>query len=459
MLTRRRFLYHGCAASAATMTAGATVLQLAGARRAAAQAAGGYRALVCILLAGGNDSFNMLIPDDSESYAGYADLRTDLALPRESALPLPGSDALGRRYALHPGMPELQQRFARGEAAFVNNVGTLLAPVDFNAIASGSWPRPLGLFSHADQIEQWQTAVSDARIAEGWGGRLADLFPDAGSANGIAMNISLSGNNVFQGGASVAPYAVTTDDAGAVALAGYDDDTPGGDFTRAVVDQLLAAPQAALLRRAYRNTLAGAIEAQQSFSAALAGAPPLATPFADDAFSLALRQVARIVSIRETLGASRQTFFITVGGWDHHDDVLENQAAMLPMIDTGLGAFRNALLELGVFDRVTTFTTSDFGRTLTSNGKGSDHGWGGHQLVMGGAVNGGAFYGEYPDIYPGNPLDVGRGSFVPTLSVDQYFAELALWFGVAPGDLATVLPNIGTFYSPASGMAPVGFLA
>jgi len=459
MLTRRRFLYHGCAASAATMSGGSVLLQLAGARRAAAQPAGDYRALVCILLAGGNDSFNMLVPDDNESYAGYAALRTDLALPRNSLLPLPGTDTLGRRYGLHPGMSGLQQLFERGEAAFVNNVGTLLAPVDFEAIGSGSWPLPLGLFSHADQIEQWQTAVSDARIAEGWGGRLADLFPESNNANGIAMNISLSGNNVFQGGASIAPYAVTTDNAGAVSLAGYNDGTPGGDFTRAVVDQLLAAPQDAILRRAYRDSLAGAIEAQQFFSAALADAPPLATPFAGDPFSLALRQIARIVAIRETLGASRQTFFITVGGWDHHDDVLENQAEMLPMIDSGLAAFRDALAELGMFDRVTTFTTSDFGRTLTSNGKGSDHGWGGHHVVMGGAVAGGGFYGAYPDIYPGNPLDVGRGIFVPTLSVDEYFAELALWFGVAPGDLANVLPNIGAFYSPSSGAAPVGFIA
>lgn len=458
MLTRRRFLYHGCNAGAAAMTGAGALLQLAAARRATAQPAGDYRALVCILLAGGNDAFNMLVPADAEAHAGYAAERTDLALPREALLPLAATDAAGRRYGLHPGMPALQTLFDRGEAALVNNVGTLLAPVDLAAAANGSWPLPLGLFSHADQIEQWQTAISDARVADGWGGRLADLFADANAATGIAMNISLSGNNVFQSGASVAPYAVTANDGGAVALGGYDDDDDGGDFTRAVVDRLLAAPQEALLRRAYRDSLASAIESQQFFSAALADAPLLATPFGADPFGRALRQIARIVGIREALGATRQTFFVTVGGWDHHDDVLDNQAAMLPLIDAGLGAFRDALAELGMLERVTTFTTSDFGRTLTSNGKGSDHGWGGHHVVMGGAVNGGRFYGDYPDIYPGNPLDVGRGIYTPTLSTDEYFAELALWFGVAPGDLATVLPNVGSFYNPASGQAPVGFL-
>ncbi len=458
MLTRRQFLYHGCSATAAYMTAGPALLQLAAAHNAAAQGAGDYRALVCILLAGGNDSFNMLVPTDDEPYNGYTALRTDLALPRDSLLPLGASDMQGRHYGLHPGMQGLQSLFDNREAALVANVGTLLAPVDLAAAANGSWPLPLGLFSHADQIEQWQTVISNARVADGWGGRLAGLFPEASPPGGIAMNISLSGNNIFQSGAGVSPYAVTSSDNGAVALAGYDEEGGGGDFTRSVVDRLLAAPQRALLRRAYRDSLAKAIESQQFFSAALAGAAPLATAFGDDPFSQAMRQIARIISVRDTLGASRQTFFVTVGGWDHHDDVLENQAAMLPMIDGGLSAFRDALAELAILQRVTTFTTSDFGRTLTSNGKGSDHGWGGHHIVMGGAVRGGRFFGEYPDIHPANPLDVGRGVYIPTLSVDEYFAELALWFGVSSADLASVLPNISAFYDPASGQEPVGFL-
>ncbi|MCB1731318.1 MAG: DUF1501 domain-containing protein, partial [Halieaceae bacterium] len=149
---------------------------------------------------------------------------------------------------------------------------------------------------------------------------------------------------------------------------------------------------------------------------------------------------------------------ITVGGWDHHDDVLPNQAAMLPMVSAGLLEFRNALRELAILDAVTTFTTSDFGRTLTSNGKGSDHGWGGHHIIMGGSVNGGAFYGDYPEISPGNPLDLGRGIYAPTTSVDEYFAELARWFGVPASDLPRVLPNVTRFYSPQSAELPLGML-
>ncbi len=165
-----------------------------------------------------------------------------------------------------------------------------------------------------------------------------------------------------------------------------------------------------------------------------------------------------MIGSSEALGVNRQTFFVNVGGWDHHDEVLDNQAGMLPMISAGLAEFRSALVELGVLDQVTTFTTSDFGRTLTSNGKGSDHGWGGHHIVMGGAVQGGNLYGDYPELSASSPLDVGRGVYVPTTSVDSYFAELALWFGVTPGDLELVLPNVARFYTPGSPTPPLGFL-
>ena len=456
MLTRRRILQHGLTLGAASSLV--PLLQLGFARRAAAQTAGGdYRALVCILLAGGNDAFNMLVPWDTDTYAGYAAMRSDLALPRDSLLPLAGSDSGGRRYALHPGMPGLQQLFAAGNAALLNNVGPLVAPLDSAAAAAGTWPLPLGLFSHADQIQQWQTAVSDARIAQGWGGRIADLLQGASPVNGLSMNISLSGNNVFQSGQATTAYSVTAADEGAVSLTGYTDATPGGEFTRQVVDALLTGSQQQLLRREYRDRFVDALATQETVAAALANAATLNTVFAADPFAQSLRQIARLVSVREAIGAPRQTFFVTVGGWDHHDGLLENQAAMLPMIDAGLLAFRDALAELGALSLVTTFTTSDFGRTLTSNGKGSDHGWGGHHIIMGGAVNGGQFYGDYPDIHPANPLDVGRGVYIPTTASDLYFAELARWFGVPDSDLGLVLPNLERFYSPSQG-APLGFM-
>lgn len=459
MINRRKFLSHGCSLGLASATLSSSVLQLGLARNLAAQSATDYRALVCILLAGGNDSWNMVVPTDADQYGEYQAIRSDLALPQAGLLDLPGSTAQGRHYGVHPGMTELQSLFSSGEAGLICNVGTLLDPFDPVAVANGTAAAPLGLFSHSDQIQQWQTAISGERIAEGWGGRVADLLQNVNAANGISMNISLSGNNVFQSGSTVAEYSVQPDGDGASGINAYDDGSEFGDFRKQMIDDLLAPVPAHLLRREYRNRLTHAIDSHQVFVAALQQAPNLVSAFSPTYFSQSLRQIARIISVREQLGAQRQTFFVTVGGWDHHDDVLENQALMLPMVSAGLQEFRNALVELAVFDDVTTFTTSDFGRTLTSNGNGSDHGWGGHHIVMGGAVNGGAWYGDYPEIQPASPLDVGRGIYAPTTAVDEYFAELALWFGVSPSDLDTVLPNVGSFYTPGSASLPLGFLA
>lgn len=458
MINRRKFLSHSCSLGVASATLSSSLLQLGLARNLAAQTSNDYRALVCILLAGGNDSWNMVVPSDSDQYAEYLAIRSDLALPQADLLELAGTTAEGRRYGVHPGMPELRSLFDNGDASLLCNVGTLLEPLNPAALANGSAPSPLGLFSHADQIQQWQTAIADERTAEGWGGRAADLLQGVNIANGISMNISLSGNNVFQSGATVAEYSVQAEGDGAPGINAYNDGTEFGDFRKAMIDDLLAAVPAQVLRREYRNRLFSAIQSQQIFVDALQQAPEISSSFSPTYFSQSLHQIARIISVRELLGAQRQTFFVTVGGWDHHDDVLANQAMMLPMISAGLQEFRNALTELAVFNDVTTFTTSDFGRTLTSNGKGSDHGWGGHHIVMGGAVKGTGFYGTYPEIQPASPLDVGRGIYAPTTAVDEYFAELALWFGVPVSELNTVLPNIGAFYSPGSQNMPLGFM-
>jgi uncharacterized protein (DUF1501 family) len=458
MLNRRRFLKHSCQLGIAGVTLGSSVLQLGLARQASAQSAGDYKALVCVLLAGGNDSYNMLVPYDPDTYGAYAAIRSDLALPRESLLPLANTDSLGRQFALHPGMPGLQTLFDNGEAAMLASVGTLLAPMEVSQLQAGNLALPLGLFSHSDQIQQWQTAVSDARIAQGWGGRIADLMEGGNLSNGISMNISLAGNNVFQSGALSTAYAISSSGNGAPALAGYDDTGDRGEFVRSAINRLLAVNQNAVFRREYGNRLSAAIDSQQTFVQAMDTSPELPVEFSAGPFSSAMRQIARVIGAREALGASRQTFFVTVGGWDHHDDVIDNQAAMLPAIDAGLWEFQTAMKAMGTDSQVTTFTTSDFGRTLTSNGKGSDHGWSGHHIVMGGAVNGGQIIGEYPEIYDGNPLDVGRGIYAPTTSVDEYFAELALWLGVAGSDLGTVLPNISRFFTPVTGGRPLGFM-
>jgi uncharacterized protein (DUF1501 family) len=185
--------------------------------------------------------------------------------------------------------------------------------------------------------------------------------------------------------------------------------------------------------------------------------PPLATRFSDTSLSRKFRMIALTIAAREALCVRRQTFFVEFGGWDHHDEVILKQAAMLPVLSRALDEFHGALTELGVADLVTTFTASDFGRTLTSNGRGSDHAWGGNHLVLGGGVAGGDIYGRFPGLYLGNPLDTGRGRLIPTTSVDEYFAELALWFGVSTADLPLVLPNVGRFWTPGSASPPLGF--
>ena len=223
MMTRRRFLTHSCALGGASATMTSTLGQLGLARTAAAMGAGDYRALVCILLAGGNDSYNMLVPVDSDQYAEYQAIRSDLALEQNSLLALPGTAANGRNYGLHPGMPELQSLFSSGDAAMIANVGTLLEAFDAGAVANGTARLPLGLFSHADQINQWQTAAPNARIAQGWGGRVADIMQDINVANGVSMNISLSGSNVFQSGNTVGEYSIEATGDGAPGIASYDE--------------------------------------------------------------------------------------------------------------------------------------------------------------------------------------------------------------------------------------------
>ncbi len=457
MLTRRRFLRRGALATTMMLPGGILPMALA---QNSASSSDDYRALICVLLAGGNDSYNMLVPADPDSYSGYADLRADLALPRDELLPLNASGDDGRSFGLHPGMPGLQGLFAHNKAAFIANTGTLLEPMDTSRLANESLALPLGLFSHSDQIQQWQTARSDLRIAEGWGGRIADLLGDGSAPGGVAMSISLSGNNVFQSGASTVPYAISSSGDGAPALNGYGNDSGRrGALLTSAVDEILAGTHVQLLGAEYAQRFSDSLASQAFFVDALNSAGELPSTFSDGPFSAALRQIARVINARHALGARRQTFFVTVGGWDHHDELLANQAAMLPAIDTGLVEFQAALDTLGVGDLVTTFTISDFGRTLTSNGRGSDHGWGGHHIVMGSAVNGGQIYGDYPDIYRGNPLDVGRGIYAPTTSADEYFAELALWFGVSGSELSTVLPNVGRFYDASGAMSPLGFLS
>ena len=467
--SRRRFLGQASCSALGATSLFSTLLSLRGAGALASSLAPGetlrargalpgddYKALVCLFLAGGNDSFNMLVPRGPTEHGEYAQIRGDLALPADRLLPIAPRTSDGRAYGVHPGMPEVQRLFGTGDLAFVANVGSLVEPTTKGAIDAGSARLPLGLYSHSDQITHWQTSLPDRRSAICWSGRMADLLRSSNSNDTVSMNLSLAGTNIFQSGTRVVPYAIRPEGDGSVGIVGYG---RGGAFDRlrtTAINSLLDQRYQNLFMETFAATARGAIDAHQEFSGALGAQAPLDTPFSANGVSQSFRMVARTIAARRALRMRRQTFFILFGGWDHHDEVLNSQAQMLPVVSRALGEFHSALAELGVLRDVVTFTASDFGRTLTSNGRGSDHAWGGHHMVMGGAVRGGEIYGTYPQLYAGNELDTGRGRLIPTTSCDEYFAELASWFGVADSDLTTVLPNLGRFHAPGSG-PPVGF--
>src|SRR5205085_3359278 len=397
-----------------------------------APASGEYRALVCLFLAGGNDSFNMLAPFSGpsstapDSYAEYTASRSNLALLKSSnqLIEIHPLNTPGRTFAVHYGMPEVANLFESGAAAFVSNVGTLIEPVQNQTQVAQNLKRlPLGLYSHSDQLEQWQTSVPHARSGIGWSGRMVDLIKDLNSNRIVPMQISLDGSNVWQTGNTVAEYAITP--SGATPLNGYNAGwvqyADEQNAMSAAVDSQLAQQYTNLLAQTFTTRKKQALDAYQSFAAASAPPLPNSVSFPNNYVGNRLAMVARAIQGRAALGAVRQTFFVQWGGWDHHDDVLGNQAAMLPQISAAIGAFYNALVALGVQDKVTLFTASDFGRTLTSNNRGSDHAWGSNQLVMGGAVNGRRIFGQYPSLAlnpasgpEANPLDTGRGRFIPT---------------------------------------------
>lgn len=471
-VSRRQFMGQASCAAVGSTCLFSTLLNLGMTNTAAAQGLNNvpqddsqedYKALVCILLAGGNDSFNMLVPNSNGEYAEYKQIRSDLALPQSSLLPLNVTNGDGREFGVHGGMPEVQQLFNDGNLAFVANVGTLVEPTTKETFESGLAKLPLGLYSHSDQIMHWQTSVPDKRSPYGWAGRMADVMSEVNESKNVSMNISLSGSNVFQAGNTVAEYSIGPN--GAPMLGGYgssDAEWYGSDaFTSlrtAAIDSMLDLQYRNLFEQTFINTTRNALSAYQEFNGAVSEVQPFTTQFSKNYLSQNLQMIAKTIAARGTLGMKRQTFFVLFGGWDHHDEVINTQAKMLPVVSKALAEFNSALTELNVADKVTTFTTSDFGRTLTSNGRGSDHGWGGNQIVMGGAVQGGQILGNYPSLYQGNPLDVGRGNLIPTTSVDEYFAELALWFGVKQSDLSTIFPNIDRFYTPRAESMPLGVL-
>lgn len=473
-LSRRNFMKWsgGCASLTSTAIMSQLLnLHLTESAIAAENPGDDYKALVCVFLLGGVDSFNMVTPYESSTaadggeYGRYETIRANLALPKEVdgeeyLLPFPVDmdNASGRKLAFHPGMAEVKTLYEQKNAAIIANVGSLIYPVTKPQFNQKSVQLPLGLFSHSDLQQHWQTSFPQSRTqVTGWGGRMADLLaanynvPNTAAVPRVSMNISVNGLNLFQTGASTVPYSVGTN--GATLLGGYDGTAPRDRIYQQLTNNLYPSDTGDPLTQRYsdllQRTLAGnkrvSIDSAQAFSDATSSVG-ISTPFPNTGLAKQLKMVARTIAGRSALGQNRQIFFVAAGGWDHHDEVLNAQERQLPQVSQALSAFYQATDELGVADRVTSFTASDFGRTLTSNGNGSDHAWGGNHIVMGGAVQGGKVYGDYPmDLAAGNDLDADRGRLIPTTSVDEYNAELARWFGVSPTLMPDILPNIGNF--------------
>jgi uncharacterized protein (DUF1501 family) len=408
-----------------------------------------YKALVCLFLFGGNDANNVVVPHDNSGYASYAAARGILAIPQASLLPLTLQNGDGRDFGFHPNLTELQALFNQGKLGLVANVGTLVAPVTRAQYLAGGAAVPPQLFSHADQSVQWQTSVPDVISRTGWGGRLADLLQSLNAGSKISLNISIAGTNTFEVGNTVLPYVVSP--SGSVGLAGFDGSANANVRLQAFKD-LLALPHNNLFEQAYSDTVSRSIAANDLLTSALAGISPFQTVFPNSSLGSQLNMIAKLIAARNNLSMKRQIFFCSVGGYDTHGDQLIGQGNLFTELSQGLNAFYNATVELGIASQVTTFTASDFGRTYPTNGSGSDHGWGSHQFVLGGAVQGGRLFGTFPTLAVNGPDDTGQGRWIPTTSVDEFSATLATWFGVSASDLPSVLPNIGRFAHPNLGI-------
>ena len=497
--TRRSFIRQGICAALGTAAMTNAIRDLRFINSAVAQSVGSitdYKALICIFLQGGNDSNNLIIPTIPAEWQNYATIRTPvLAIPNTdggpaTALALNDLTQDGHTYGIHPAAPELQSLFNNGTLAVVFNVGTLVYPVTKAQYLANSVALPPQLFSHADQQVQWQTSIPDRPPTTGWGGRCADLLdtynPKNGSNDLLSMCISLAGTNTFEVGATVQQYSISS--SGVVALNSALGPSSARTAQQANLNNLLGidAVQQNMLVENYALALEHALASGSGLTTTINTSPmasywsafptKVTVPNGGGTFtSSLLAQLKMVAQVIEAgyrpggMGMKRQVFFVQVGGYDLHTGQTSNagssttnnakviigaQASLFAELSQSINALNNAMLQIGAQygdaafpQRVTAFTSSDFGRTLPSNSQGSDHGWGSHHLVFGGAVQGQRTYGNFPALVVGGPDDTSTGRWIPTTAVDQYAATLANWFGVDGTNMSTVFPNLGRFAS------------
>ncbi len=457
-----------------------------------------YKAMVCIFLAGGNDSNNLLIPiGDPASNpirADYETGRANMALSEEDGihtLNVPGSTKAFQKYyesgssplGTHPSTPEIAQLFNQGDLSFVCNIGSLLYPITTrDEYVNETVPVPPRLFAHDAQQMQWQTSIADAPGAVGWGGRMADLLHAGynGNDSNVSMSLSLSGINTFQKGMNpeTAAFPISAD--GARSLSGFGDNyqsayEAGSTFDAPIyktnssgkrlkmVETLMKLTNDNLLENEYAQRLVSARSVESVLGASLAESSGIdfdtifnqaQNPLGDD-----LKMIAKLIAGRSSLGNRRQIFFVEVGGYDTHRDQINAHTELMTELSTALEAFRNALVEVNEWSNVVTFTASDFARTLSPNNTGTDHAWAGHQMVMGGPVSGGQIFGHFPSLKLGDSpgsmdADRNRGRWIPSVSVDQYASVIAKWFGVGSNEMETIFPNLSRFNDPFTSAEP-----
>lgn len=500
--TRRAFLRQAACAGVGTVALTNSICDWRIINAAMAQStASDYKALVCVFLNGGNDANNFIIPTDSATYTDYSNARTttlsllpsDLAGTNllKPADGMPYVDPDGHTYSFHPACVGLRNLFNQGKLAPLFNVGTLVYPMTKDSYSKKTVPQPPQLFSHSDQVTHWQTSLPDQPPLSGWGGRCADLLDSVNTSNGgkISLSVSLAGANTFEVGSNTGFYSVST--SGAVSLALPADQSGNVKTRQQMMRDLLGLSKgsANLQMQAYGTVMDHAITTGSELTNAIndttnnlsysylvtngAANFPNITPLSGNPFSsnlmAQLRMVARLIEAGKRsvlsggLGMKRQIFFVTVGGYDTHTSQVQadtktgSHSNLLAELSQSINAFYNALINMNLTNSVTLFTASDFGRTLQSNGQGSDHGWGSHHIAVGGAVKGGTTYGKLPALVVGGPDDTSAGRWIPTTSVDQYSAVMAKWFGTDHGgptpirllsdtDLSrTVFPNLGRF--------------
>lgn len=440
MFSRRGFIRIGAA------SIGSLALRPFGLLPALAQAGGDYRALVCVFLFGGNDSNNTIVPMDDTDFNAYTSIRGSLALSTAD-LTSTVYDASNAPYAFHGKLAEVASLFSSKELAVVANVGTLVQPLTRSQYQGQQAAIPLNLFSHSDQQQLWQTSIAQGHSPTGWAGRAADyIAAQKINSSDFPVFLSVTGNSLEGTGAQTQPVALTPGQS--LELAGFNNSSASQARWNAL-NSLLTTDTGVSLVQAANHTLANSISDAAALTSALSKATALKTQFPKTSIAAQLQQVAEIIQVQSYLGMSRQIFFCSLGGFDTHAGELQTHDTLYPQLSQALAAFYDATQELGMAQNVTTFTESDFSRTFQpTTDDGSDHAWGSHHVVLGGAVRGGQIFGQFPTFELSGPNDADvRGRWIPTTSIDQYGATLCSWFGIPDNALATVFPNLSNFSS------------